>query len=252
VVTYQLVSAERPFWGSSAKEIFRKICEAKYNFDGPIWRHQPDVAKDFVKGLLTIDPNERFTAERALRHMWLQKSHDRASDMDLNNALTSMRSFSQKSEFQKLALQVVARKSTHDEIAELRNVFRDLDEHSDGYVTLEEFQHVLQGRLNSEEIDRIFREVDDDENGMINYTEFLACTLDAHGRIEEHRLADAFDRMDADDNGYITMGDLKNILGRNVTDAYIKNLIREVDTSGDGRISFSEFKAAFEGHVASI
>ena len=34
------------------------------------------------------------------------------------------------------------------------------------------------------------------------YTEFLAATIEACGRIEDDRLAEAFDRLDSDDTGY--------------------------------------------------
>ena len=37
---------------------------------------------------------------------------------------------------------------------------------------------------------------------MIMYTEFLAATIEACGRIEDDRLAEAFDRLDCDDTGY--------------------------------------------------
>lgn len=45
-----------------------------------------------------------------------------------------------------------------------------------------------------------------DVNGCneITYTEFIAATLDLHGRVEEKRLAEAFDLMDDDDSGYIS------------------------------------------------
>jgi Ca2+-binding EF-hand superfamily protein len=39
-------------------------------------------------------------------------------------------------------------------------------------------------------------------NNQINYTEFLAATLETQGMIEERRLAEAFDLMDSDDSGY--------------------------------------------------
>jgi calcium-dependent protein kinase len=34
------------------------------------------------------------------------------------------------------------------------------------------------------------------------YTEFLAATIEAHGYIAEERVAEAFDRLDADETGY--------------------------------------------------
>ena len=39
---------------------------------------------------------------------------------------------------------------------------------------------------------------DVDKNGKINWTEFLAATIEVHGDIEEHKLAETFDRIDAD------------------------------------------------------
>lgn len=40
------------------------------------------------------------------------------------------------------------------------------------------------------------------QNGHIMYTEFLAATIEARGRIEEDRIAEAFDRLDSDDTGF--------------------------------------------------
>ena len=37
---------------------------------------------------------------------------------------------------------------------------------------------------------------------MINYTEFLAATIETFGNIEEDRISEAFDRIDSDDDGY--------------------------------------------------
>ena len=67
------------------------------------------------------------------------------------------------------------------------------------------------------------------------YTEFLAATLEAHGRIEEERIADAFDRLDSDDSGYISKENLKEFLGDSVSDKDIKEIIASVDTDNDGQ-----------------
>ena len=40
-------------------------------------------------------------------------------------------------------------------------------------------------------------------NGHIDYTEFLAATIETQGKIEEERLADAFNRFDQDETGFI-------------------------------------------------
>jgi len=83
------------------------------------------------------------------------------------------------------------------------------------------------------------------QTSVINYTEFLACTLEAQGKIEEYRLAEAFDLLDTDDSGFISRDDLKRVLGENTDVAYIDQLIAQVEPKKDGRISYEEFLRAF-------
>jgi hypothetical protein len=65
------------------------------------------------------------------------------------------------------------------------------------------------------------------------YTEFLAATLEAHGQIEEARIADAFDQIDRDDSCFISRENLIKILGQIVSDEYVESLIKEVDIDSD-------------------
>lgn len=55
-----------------------------------------------------------------------------------------------------------------------------------------------------DELTSIFSSIDVNENGHIVYTEFLAATLGVKGSIEEERVAEAFDRLDSDDSGFIS------------------------------------------------
>lgn len=83
-------------------------------------------------------------------------------------------------------------------------------------------------------------------SGKIRYTEFIAATIEAHGAISEARLAEAFDRLDCDDSGYITAENLAEILGYDVSPVEIKAIIEEVDLTHDGRVSYSEFMTLWE------
>ena len=53
-------------------------------------------------------------------------------------------------------------------------------------------------------------------SGSIKYTEFLAATLEAQGAITEEKLAEAFDRIDSDDSGYISAANLRDMLGEEI------------------------------------
>jgi calcium-dependent protein kinase len=84
---------------------------------------------------------------------------------------------------------------------------------------------------------------DIDGSGKIRYTEFLAATIEARGAISEERLAEAFDRMDSDDSGYISTENLKEMFGDDFPEEEIEAIIKEVDPTKNGKISYSEFLA---------
>jgi EF-hand domain pair len=77
----------------------------------------------------------------------------------------------------------------------------------------------------------------------IDSTEFLGATIEAHGHIEEIRIAEAFDRLDVDHSGNITKSDLKTML--TLSPEHIDELLADADTDKDGKISYPEFLALF-------
>jgi len=71
VVIYILLSGYPPFYDDAPPKIFKKITEAKYDFNDPAWEHVSDLAKDLINKLLVRDPDERLTAAKCLDHPWL-------------------------------------------------------------------------------------------------------------------------------------------------------------------------------------
>lgn len=64
-----------------------------------------------------------------------------------------------------------------------------------------------------------------DGSGQIRYTEFLAATIESQGDISEERLAEAFDRFDTDDSGYISVDNLAEILGKDFPRNEIQDIL---------------------------
>ena len=79
------------------------------------------------------------------------------------------------------------------------------------------------------------------KTNVIDYTEFLAATLETQGAIEEYRLSECFDQMDSDDSGFISRENLRDLLGKNSSEYLIDMLMEEADIKKDGRISYEEF-----------
>ena len=62
----------------------------------------------------------------------------------------------------------------------------------------------------------------------------LTCPTDV-SHIEEERVAEAFDRLDSDDSGYISTRDLRNFLGKDASMKRINELIKDADVDHDGQ-----------------
>jgi len=66
----------------------------------------------------------------------------------------------------------------------------------------------------SEDVEKIFRSLDGNGDGLINYSEFLAATVDRKKALTMQNLQFAFHHFDVDGSGYITEQDLAEVFHR--------------------------------------
>lgn len=244
-----LMSSQMPFYGRKREHIVEQIMAGRYEYKGRRWKKISKQGKAFVDDLLVVDPDDRADTDEAMRASWLNRRYGatvRSPHMEeLDNAKTSIKRFANYSKLRKVALMVVAHKSTSAEIGILRKVFQEYDKHGCGQLTYVEFKAALnEAGYTDEEYRQIFDAVDLDGTGHIRYTEFLAATIEAQGAISEERLAEAFDRLDSDDSGYISADNLREILGEDFPKDEIEMIIKEA--SKNGQISYSDFLALWE------
>lgn len=121
-----------------------------------------------------------------------------------------------------------------------------MDENGDGSLTLEELKHGLKDMKNGQEILDLMAAADTDNSGTINYTEFLAATMDAQIFMREENLRQAFMMFDKDGSGQIDASEIRALLeGEDLKGTVDSNqldgIIREVDADGNGEINFEEF-----------
>ena len=93
----------------------------------------------------------------------------------------------------------------------------------------------------SKEIESVITSMDTDGSGTINYTEFIAASMDKSLYMKEEKLIHAFKMLDQDGSGKISKEELKSVLGtdeqyKEMTDDYWTNMIKEADKNGDGEV----------------
>merc|ERR1719409_1184389 len=66
----------------------------------------------------------------------------------------------------------------------------------------------------------------------------------------ETHVRSAFNRLDKDGTGFITLENLKDVLGNTYEGEDVEKLLKETDLNNDGKISYEEFMAYMEGDQA--
>jgi serine/threonine protein kinase len=163
VITYMLLSSTRPFRHRRRKGMIDQIMRADYVKDGDRWVGISDEAKDMVKQLLELDPKLRLNATLALQHKWLSKDCDISDRKPIEVAekvKESLVTYQNSSQMKKIALNIIAHRSSTAEILELRKAFDQYDTSNDGVIELYEFEAAMkQANYSDEDIDKMFGSV---------------------------------------------------------------------------------------------
>lgn len=252
VVTYFILSGALPFDGSCPEEIMSLARVGKYSFDAPEWKHISIGSQEFVARCMEFKPETRMTAEAALHDTWVLQRDVHAEQPHLPApVLQNLSKFRRCSQLKKTALITVARHLSHNACSELASAFVQMDADDDGELTLDEMTVGLSKtglQLSSDQIKELMANWDYDHSGKINYTEFVAGTLDVHSQVEEDVCRSVFDSFDSNGDGVLTPDELAHVLAEGevtevIGEMNVEELLKEADTDGDGKISFDEFMA---------
>merc|ERR1711988_1058655 len=102
------------------------------------------------------------------------------------------------------------------------------------------------------DLKQIMEGIDAGGSGVIDYTEFLAATIEKRQYIQEDVCWTAFRVFDMNGDGKITPNELKMVLNNGNMESVMDinataDLLKEVDKSGDGTIDFKEFMGMMRG-----
>jgi calcium-dependent protein kinase len=191
---------------------------------------------------MLCDPKERFTAEQVLNHTWVTNLAPNSQDVILNLNVDNLKMYRNTNKLKKAVLVFIASRLNDSDIKMLKEMFDTFDKNKDGTLTLEEIKDGISKINNSSglDIEGIFKSIDTDGSGAINYTEFLAATIDQKLYLKEERLYEAFRAFDKDGSGKISTDEVKSVMkGEDTTK--IEELIKKYDQNGDGEIDYMEF-----------
>lgn len=192
---------------------------------------------------MLTDPADRYTAEQVLNHTWVVNLAPNSQEGLLYLNPENLTNYKNSNKLKKAVLTFIASRLKDDDIKVLKDVFIALDTNKDGTLTLEEVKAGV-GSLkdNNINVEEVFSSIDTDGSGVINYTEFLAASIDQKVYLKEERLYEAFRAFDKDGSGKISIEEIKAVMkGSEEEVAKIEELIKQNDANGDGEIDYNEF-----------
>lgn len=249
VILYILLCGVPPFWAETEQGVALAILRCALDFKREPWPQISESAKSLVRQMLDPDPKKRLTAQQVLEHPWLQNSK-KASNVPLGDIVRSrLKQFSVMNRFKKRALRVIAEHLSVEEVEVIRNMFNLMDTDNDGKVTYEELKAGMRkvgSQLGESEIRLMMEVADVDGNGVLDYGEFVAVTIHLQKMENDEHFRRAFMFFDKDGSGFIELDELRDGLAdeSGETDIVVANdIMRDVDSDKDGRISYDEFVA---------
>jgi len=136
---------------------------------------------------------------------------------------------------------------TPDEVGEFAAVFHQFDKDGDNEISKDDLAKILAdlgAAPNNEDIDKMMEMLNVDKNGYINFGEFLKLLEQTKFSTDE-QLMQTFKYFDKDHNGFIDdeeLIDLMATVGVKLNKTEAQNMIKQIDTNGNGLIDFDEFK----------
>jgi len=230
VIAFLLLSGDPPFGGCGGPEplmtVRANILNGAYEFEPfEIWDLVSDSAKEFIHSLLVTNPKFRPTASNAQKLPWLKEwAYKTKTDNDhiLNpNVVRALVNFKEFSDMRKLLCEVLSFTLLPEQIKDLRKEFETLDTDGSGEISLLSLKQVLVtnagagslGALTEEEVEDIFNAMRVKKTETtIRWHEFIAAGL-SQCEVDDRNLRLAFDRLDNDHKGYVTLDDIMDLMG---------------------------------------
>jgi calcium-dependent protein kinase len=250
VIVFILLAGYMPFFGAETEQT-KKISEGKYTLKPERWNNISKDGLDFTRSLLQIDPDKRLTATKAIEHVWIQQRAQNSSNTTIDSdVVDALRQFGQASKFRRCCLEMMAWSLSNDERSQVRQYFLAMDANKHGTITLAELKSVLEEKFKvpDDETKAIFNALDTNNDEEIHYSDFLAAMVSTRIELHDDLLKNAFRKFDTDSSGYITVDNLREVLGDTFEGQDVEKLICEADILQDGRVSYPEFVSYLTGN----
>mmetsp|Transcript_2460 Transcript_2460/g.6123 ORF Transcript_2460/g.6123 Transcript_2460/m.6123 type:complete len:560 (-) Transcript_2460:103-1782(-) len=240
VIVFVLLSGRMPFFGDD-KEQKMNIRLGNYVMKPEQWAEVSGEAADFTKQLLQVNPTKRLTSQRALEHPFILHA---AHEVDVDACIVeALREFGHQSNFRRCCLSLMAWSLSIEERAKVEEYFIAMDVHHHGAITYGDLKQIMcdKFRIPGREVKQTFEALSIHHDKEIHFSDFLAAMVSTRIEVTDELLREAFRKFDVEDTGFITVENLREVLGDEYNGERVEALHKEVDACHCGKVSFPDF-----------
>lgn len=237
ILMYLLLTGHYPYAGQSEKEVMQLLMTGRAEVE---ITEVSNEARQLLSLLLLKNQKERISASEALQHYWISSRTTHSAD--LSQVLQRLKSFTAKSQLRDALLTYIsARVTTDSNSTALTAAFRAIDKNGDGTISRSELQSASAQTLSEAEVKSLLSVLDSNKDGRISYLEFLRAAQDQRKTLSRRNLQQAFQSIDQDQDGVLSIEELKQALPSLWSDAQWTGLVAQADRNRDGVIDLREF-----------
>lgn len=246
IILSLMLTGTLPFEGSSKNDVYRNLLQSELDTNTYLYKHLSHNAIDILHKLLEKIPERRISAKEALAHPWIKSNNESKAD---ENIFRDICLYRPTSELYKMALGIIVKYMSSEELKNLNQAFNEADVLGNGYLTYGNLQTTLKKsglHLPKHELYELFQRLDSDNSGIIQYSNFLTAAISNRLFLDEQMLSSLFNFFDSYKLGQLTPKTLKHFfkkLGIFYPDNKISAIISEVSSTES--ITYEDFKRIF-------
>jgi len=255
IVAFELLCGKRPFNANNPMAMYAQLRKVEVSVDCEKVASAgvSECAVSFLGRALTKDVAARPSAKEALDDPWFstrKQGGPLPQGRQLRKIRKGLENYMTKNHFTKAAMNCIASQLDTSRIEGLTDIFQSMDKDNNGKLSSAELACGLADLgTDPDSIGQLIDTMDFNSDGVIDYTEFVASLLQSQGQLVEDILYHAFHIFDVDRDGSISLEELEKMLSGDGPLSPVlpdgktaEQVLQEVDTSRDGKISFAEFK----------
>jgi len=248
VISYVMLTGRPPFNGQSNTEIFQNIIKKPLKFPSKVKLSKSFI--EFCQLMLKKSPKRRLKLEAALAHRWVEGKNT-SNEKVPDDVIRVLRQFNKQSKLKKAITKTLAANMGLEPEKKIKEHFDRLDKNGDNALDADELSILLMDMGFSKnqaqlEATQIIKTTDVDGSGEIEFNEFASIWQRKLLSVNDSYIHAVFSVFDEDGDGSIDAKELAKVLNMQGEgdDEKIAEIIKEVDSDGDGVISWEEFHSA--------